>query len=244
MLDPEVDLFHGAMAEQVGRSLWPLLDGDAGPGVPTDFLERHLVKRADWMAIWNRRGAAVAYKLRAEATVTRLSELFRTMADLTSGLDHLIAQQDQRASTIDQTADEAEQLVRRVAGLKHKLVLPENRLAARFFEATRLDEFLENTRTLSRSAADRRLAKAMADNINIVANVERKVEWIEVFVISVYVGHLFHMVVAENEALRHAVEGTIWELGGWYLSAGVLVSTVLGFVTGLLLVKPWKHEVH
>jgi hypothetical protein len=49
------------LARQVGESLWRCLSAERG-GLPPDFAERHLVLGSGWVAVWSRRGMAVAAK--------------------------------------------------------------------------------------------------------------------------------------------------------------------------------------
>src|SRR5205814_4215778 len=57
----EVDLSRHALAEQIGRTLWRALDGP-GVGVPSDFVQRHLVVDRDSVGVWSRRGVVLACK--------------------------------------------------------------------------------------------------------------------------------------------------------------------------------------
>ncbi len=61
-LSDEVDLLAGTVAEQIGRLLWRVLDPDSRSTVPTDFVERHLIRKAKWVGIWSRQGIVIATK--------------------------------------------------------------------------------------------------------------------------------------------------------------------------------------
>ena len=244
-LNKDLNVMHGMIAEQIGRALWPLLSRDVRPDVPRDFVERHLIRNAEWIGVWNRRGAVIAYKPAAADVARRFEDLFKTMASLTRSLTPLMAAD--QASQPELTVASAEQLVRQVAELKHQLVLPDNRLPALFFEATKLDEVLDMIRTINVSAVNRaeerrsrNLAEQVAANVEVVTRVQTVLEWIEVFLISVYAGHLWHMFATENEGFKHLIERTDWQLGGWAISVGVILFACM---SGLALIKPWKHDV-
>ena len=68
----------------------------------------------------------------------------------------------------------------------------------------------------------------MDENLTIIARVQRMVHWIEIFIVSVYFAHMFHMSFAENGNTKHL-------LGGWFITIGVWVCAAIGFGLALLL---------
>jgi hypothetical protein len=56
---------------QIGKDLWRLLSPQAD-GVPPDFEQRHLIQEHNWVAVWNRRGIAMACREQQMDPVDRL----------------------------------------------------------------------------------------------------------------------------------------------------------------------------
>ena len=242
-LDDDVDFLLGAMGQQVGRELWRVLTGSEA-GLPTDFAARHLMVRPDWVGVWSRHGAAVAYKLAADGVVKSYREQFRQFAFVSRGVDELNAATSETPNSA--VIDKAESLMRQTAAATLQVSLPENRLPARFFDAMRLDRVLGMLRDINRSAAERverqeaaNQTSKMTKNIGIVAHVQQMVEWIEVFIISVYCAHLWHMFAEPNDGLKSFVENHLAFLKGWYVSLGVILSATLSLIVALLCIKPW-----
>lgn len=261
----DVDVLSGAMAEQIGRVLWQKLDPDGGPGVPTDFLERHLLKNVHWTAVWSRRGVIVAYKPEAEARakafgilLAELSRISNAVVRLKQEADKLQKQVEKlqtgptreagehraKAELLDANMlDENEKIIRtgedltfRVAQAKYDLSLPDNRLLSRFFEATRLDEVLAMIHDIVRAATERaqaerqsQLADETRKNTKMVAEVQNKVEVLEVFIVSVYAVELLH---ALNDTNLHHGKPLAFVLLGGAVAAALIVA---------MLLRPFKH---
>src|SRR5205085_10587109 len=85
--------------------------------------------------------------------------------------------------------------------LEHSLVLPENRLLGRFFEAIGLHELLKTLREVNFAAADN-VRNEMIDaqtgeltrHTATVADVQTKVEWLEVFFVGFYATELSRII--------------------------------------------------
>jgi hypothetical protein len=180
--------------------------------VPTDFLIRHLLVHDQWVAVWSRRGAAIASKPNDESQ--RFKGLFERFAKLSGDVGELTLQLEkstpgselvkpdpsQEATLLKRSkglVDESEKLIAQVASLRRELALPENRLPSRYFEATRLGDVLATVRDIHRSAVEkvereeaRERDSKIATNINTMAHLQTIVEWIEIFVVSVYAAEL------------------------------------------------------
>ena len=79
--------------------------------------------------------------------------------------------------------------------------------------------------------ATRRLQHSMNRHLHVVAHVQVMVEWIEVFLVSVYLAHLSEMIVSHIEALHHYIP---WIVGG---------AALLGFIVAGALLRPWQNKV-
>jgi hypothetical protein len=85
---------------------------------------------------------------------------------------------------------------------------------------------------LARMTADRQveLAGGMNRHLEIVSGIQMKVEWIEIFLVSVYLAHLGEMIFSH--------------IHGWeeYLWIVVIVGAVVGFLGTMLYLRPWHHK--
>ncbi len=204
-LSDEVDLLAGTVAEQIGKLLWRVLDPDSRSTVPTDFVERHLIRRANWVGIWSRQGIVIAIK----AGDARVAEGVRQLCQELSGLATAIDDLSHRRGDADELLVEGDELVRRVVHVKHELTLPENHLVRRFFESIRLDELLHSLRDINTAAAQRaaaasnrkhlehqqEIAARLQKNVERITAIQRIVHAIEYLVVAYYGvmlwGHLF-----------------------------------------------------
>ena len=78
------------MAEQIGRTLWRCLEPEAGTGVPSDFLERHLFRTQHWVGVWSRRGMVVAFQPDASERIDGFRNLFADLITLADELQRLV----------------------------------------------------------------------------------------------------------------------------------------------------------
>ena len=143
----------------------------------------------------------------------------------------------------EQIVEQSQALTRRLADVKHKLSLPENRLLGRFFEASRLDEVLGMLRDVNENAVERvRAAKAdatLAQSEASLAQIKKlgsqsvelqgKVEWLEVFFVAVYFAELLHIV---GESLH---------FNKWVVGMGSLIGSVAAGVLAFYVLEPKKH---
>ena len=77
------------------------------------------------------------------------------------------------------------------------------------------------------------IAADMADNLRVVARTQSMVEWIEIFLVSVYAAHLWEIVsIGWLKEERHGLISFI----------AFVLAIASGLITALIL-KPWKHGV-
>jgi hypothetical protein len=119
-----------------------------------------------------------------------------------------------------------------------------------------LDAMYQAERAQQIDRQTQQIASRMEQNIRIVAHVQYMVEWIEVFLVSVYSAHLYHMVVeplveSAERAQAAAPHGAGDEAGGlvsWLLhthtglSVGVGAVAVVAGLAAWLLLKPSKNK--
>lgn len=75
------------------------------------------------------------------------------------------------------------------------------------------------------------LNRDVHQNLALVAHTQKMIEWIEIFLVSVYGAHLWFMV------------GEAFHLHGWPLAGGTIFFAVAGALITSLILKPWRHRV-
>jgi hypothetical protein len=87
------------------------------------------------------------------------------------------------------------------------------------------------------------VTRKMDKNLGIVAEVQRMVHYIEMFIVSVYCAHLWHMF-ADNESFKGLVRKVIdreWA-GDFFVSLGVILWAAVGFGLVLVLGRVLHHR--
>jgi hypothetical protein len=91
-----------------------------------------------------------------------------------------------------------------------------------------LVELTQDVKTLA--SEQKKVADEAAENVLLVAHVQSMVEWIEVFLVSVYAAHLWHMFAGEIASLHD------------FVPAGVLAFALLGGGFTAMVLRPWRHK--
>jgi hypothetical protein len=81
-LASDIDLSIMETAAQAGRQLWQFLYTDAHGGVPTDFVERHLILDPDVVCVWGRRGIGMAAKPAARHRIESVQQLLTILTNV------------------------------------------------------------------------------------------------------------------------------------------------------------------
>ena len=227
-LDPGLDVLNGRLAAQVGETLWRVLHPDLGAGTPTDFLSRHLVLSRDWIGVWSRRGVVVAFKPAADIKVQAIERTFSELVSLARRVEQFI-----ESGSKPESIPEGEELTRAAARMSHELALPENRLLSRLFDALGLRDLLSSLRDLNLAAVERsrreeldRQTKELIRHTKTVASVQRKVEWLEIFIVGFYTTELAKIIMEGSES------------GSWRIPA---IAGLAGMLLTVLALRPWKH---
>jgi hypothetical protein len=241
-LREDVEILEGQVAEQIGRTLWRFLEPEAGTGVPTDFLERHLFRATGWLGVWSRRGIIVAFKSEMSEKIVGFRDVFAELIALAEDLQKLVEAAPTSESS-EQIVAESHRLTRRLAVEKHTLSLPENRLLGRFFEASRLDEVLEMLRDVNEAAVERVRSARSDDTLSQIRDLnsssersikesielQGKVEWLEVFFFAVYIAELIHIV---GESLH---------FNGQLVGFGALTCSIIAGALAYHVLNPKEH---
>lgn len=245
-LDEGADVSAEVMAAQIGRWLWRQLDDENRFGVPADFVERHLVRATDWVAVWNRRGVVIAYKTAAARHVEALRVLFDHVRGLAGDMRDLLVEVKAGQTPAAETAKRSEKLVERLAELQLRLAVPENLLVRRFFQSSHLDEMLDMLRDVNLAAVEQsradelreiqqhqtRLLQSSEENVTNLVSLQRNVEWVEIGVIFVYATELM-------DAMGRAAG-----VEGWPLVASCLLFSLTAATGTAIGLTPWKHHRH
>jgi hypothetical protein len=227
-LHGDINVLSGRTAAEIGETLWRILNPEAGPGTPTDFLSRHLMASRDWLGVWSRRGIILAVKPTMKHWAKLSKERFDEVVHLARDIDSF---SDPGGRSVQELAARGEELTRRAARIRHILALPDNRLMSRFFEAVNLGEFLHALRDLNLTAAEHARQEDMGENTRTIAEVQTKVEWLEIFIVGFYSTELARTVVEHIHRMSD-----VWKLVA-ILSVGI-VSTLATF----LILAPWKQQ--
>jgi hypothetical protein len=143
---------------------------------------------------------------------------------------------DPTTGQAEEIAARGEVLARTVAQIKHNLTLPHSDLLRRFYDATGIDELLSTLRDLNQNAAEylrrRKMdeqASKTRESTETVAEVQTKLEYLEVFIVGVYALEMLDTTTKYLEG-SDKVKGILVITGG------------LGFliVTAAMLV-PWNR---
>jgi hypothetical protein len=202
-------------SQQIAETLWQILYPDLSGATPSDFVERNIVIAPQYIGVWGERGVAIACKRNAGGDPEleqRIEDDFKQIIGLARDVDYLIKQGAElspkpptaaekvhhaaiRASEhlAEELATSGEGMARTAAQIKHKLATPGNELLRRFYNASGIDDLLSTLRDLNQTAADyiRRekmdeQARHLGESTETVAEVQSKLEWVEVFIIGVY----------------------------------------------------------
>jgi hypothetical protein len=74
------------------------------------------------------------------------------------------------------------------------------------------------------------LQQQMTEHLRVVAKVQMSVEWIEIFLVSVYLAHLWDLFAAHIETLHR------------WMPYGVIAGAVLGAIGAGAVLRPWRHS--
>lgn len=95
----------------------------------------------------------------------------------------------------------------------------------------RIDRQVKLAEAMATNAvATKFLQEQMTEHLQVVAKVQVTVEWIEIFLVSVYLAHLWDLFAAHIEVLHR------------WIPLGVITGAILGAIIAAAVLKPWRHR--
>jgi hypothetical protein len=234
-LRADVDLGFDVLAGQIAIGLWAALHGESvrpGLAVPHDRLFRH----GDVLGVWSRRGVAIAYTPAAAPKATLLAGLFDDIVACARDIDELVialqtdavrADRGGRARTVARV-EQSESIMRRMADVRHRLILPEAELLGNFVDGIGLDDLLATLRDLSQGNKVDEQNERIAEHMGTIADVQSKVEWLELLFVGIYAIEVAEII--SNHAVNCHVR----------LLVTLLIATVLTGAATFFL-QPWTR---
>jgi hypothetical protein len=135
-------------------------------------------------------------------------------------------------------AARGEILARSAAQIKHNLTLPNSELLRRFYDATGIDELLATLRDLNQTAAEylrrekmEEQARRQAESTETVAEVQSKLEWVEVFIVGVYAVETIELFAKHVVGERSRTATLV-----------ILASLPVFLLFTTFVLQPWKRK--
>lgn len=252
---------RNGLSQQIGETLWQVLYPDLQGAKPHDFEQRHLVVAPGCVGVWGDRGIAVAYKPVSPAAGEWVGNdggvqySFRRMVALAKQIDQLVADGKHLASertcestllppgsspkSAEEVAADGEALAREAAEIQHNLTLHGSDLLRRFYDDSGIDDLLATLRDLNQTAAEylrlekmEEQARRTRESTETVAEVQSKLEWVEVFIVGVYAVEAIEIFANRILGEKQSKVATL-----------VILSSLPAFLlfTAFVL-QPWKRK--
>jgi hypothetical protein len=198
-LENNLDLYNDTLALQIGAMLWGLLQPEENDRTPPNLRE-HLFQQGDMLGVWSRRGVVVAYKPTAADKNKVLKDLFIELIAINKKVAEIVGaakvfdeaksvrEDGVSPSQVRAIVQDSELQMSRIARLYHELSMPEGLLVGHFVQEIELNRVLETLRDVYQG-------KKLGEYIETVAEVQTKVEWLEIFFIATYATELGKIVV-------------------------------------------------
>jgi hypothetical protein len=221
------NLNSDALAGQIGQVLWRMLHPEQVQGPPRELGRSWSVRDANTLGVWSNVGVVVAFKESAYADLAELETIFGELAAVARQVHELIRTLGNPKADLAKNVQDGEQLMRDTTDIRYRLARPEGRVLERFANAARLFDTLDLVRDINRVQATQLQTERMTTSTETVAEVQLKVEWLELIFVGIYSTELAH-IIAEYAIPRSAQ--LLVTLGG-----------ALGLtVIAALFLKPWK----
>ena len=254
VLSDDVELGSAVFAEQTSRVLWRMLHPDQRDGPPREIAEECCIREGDVMGVWSTSGVMIAHKAAAGDSVRDLRNLFRKVAVLARGVDRLIqkhswmhaASRAAAGRAVHRSADEADESEKRVRQVlresraltrltmevRQAFGLPAGQIIERFAKRAGLFETIEVLHDATRSEQTQSnldLTQRLTTASVTVANVQLKVELLELIFVGIYSTELAHIIapfVVPHE---------------WELVFVLVIALALSAIAAMYL-RPWRHS--
>ena len=227
MLARDVDVMSDAVALQIAGRLWTALLGE-DRSVPRTILDDFTYRRPELIAVWLRSGVALAYVPQAEAIAAEIADQFKEVVEITGEVVALTAsaRRDDNATSdvLEQRVTRGHDLLRRLSRLRSALASSRNGdLIESFIEKIGFDSVLATFHALNRTEVavlqskktDLQTAQ-IVKHAHVVADVQVKVEWLELLFVGVYATELCAVIATALQG-RYALLFTM--VGSVFLTA-------------------------
>ncbi|MBV8371430.1 MAG: hypothetical protein JO036_21160 [Candidatus Eremiobacteraeota bacterium] len=267
-LNDAVDVLNDALAAQVATRLWCALFDAPDTAPMPEHARAHVFRRHGLLAVWGRRGAAVAYVRAEREAAERLEGQFTEIVTLARGLDAVCGG---AAEDLPARVKAGEELMTRMGRLRRELAADDGEVIEGFIDEAGFERVLETFRDVNHAETLGLQTKQVIEHARVVADVQVKVEWLELLFVAIYateVGHIIADALVPKYTLIFTMlcsvvvtAGAAWYLRPWesevdekrrgltrpFLAGGaliVLLGIVLGFVqAGWVHVPPALHDV-
>lgn len=235
-LAPGVDVLRDAVALQVAGRLWTALLGESDRVVPGDILHAFTYRRPDLIAVWLRSGVALAYLPSAETAAREIAAQFAEVVEITGEVVALTSPANDGApATREALVARGGELLRRLSRLRSSLASSRNGdLIGAFIEKTGFDEVLATFHALNRTeVAALQTAKMdvqtaqIVKHAHVVADVQVKVEWLELLFVGVYATELCAVIATA--------------LQGRYALLFTMIGSLVLTIAAASYLRPWVN---
>ena len=170
------------MAMQIGKNLWQCLHAGTTDAIPDDFENRHLWWSTCSVGVWSRKGMAIATLPESAGFAKELRDTLSTVAQVSAAHSEKALEQTGTAAL-----ESMRQLLRSVAKVRWTAAHSACRLPARFLAAMDFDHQIELIHDLHAT-------EAAGNSLDKIQQLQGHAAVIEVFIFSVYVVELAHML--------------------------------------------------
>ncbi len=239
MLAPGTDVMTDAVALQIAGRLWTALLGESERVVPSDILHAFTYRRPELIAVWLRSGVALAYVPQAETVAGEIADQFKEVVEITGEIVALTssARADESAAPalLEARVECGADLLRRLSRLRGALASSRyGDLVGSFIERIGFDSVLATFHALNRTEVASLQSKKMdlqtaqiVKHAHVVADVQVKVEWLELLFVGVYATELCAVIATA--------------LLGRYALLFTMVGSVFLTVAAASYLRPWVN---
>jgi hypothetical protein len=226
-----VDVLNDATALQLGGQLWCALFGTADRVTSADVIRARTYRRNGLLAVWNRAGVAVAHVAAMRGAADRLEAHFRQIVDVAGELDGLCERRPDAgdADAIARRVDAGELLMASMGALRRELAADDGEVIEGFIADAGIERVLQTFRDVNRAGALKQQTRQMLQHTRTVADVQSKVEWLEILFVAVYATEAGNIIFGGEHGT------TRWSL------LATMVCAVVATGAAVMYLRPWEH---